>query len=221
MIKIVARKIESDTALRVVHGIYKNGFYLIFSSMSGVKNIDVAEFYNSRDSASILSSKYNANPSDLFALIHKTDAVFFAVFLKPVDVSEFDVADVIEEPEHRSVLQSFVSHFSEYAPDAAQQCRVLMAKRNILHDVNPTDSLASLEVQVDLLTTALMDLMRKQPPEERPEWFDTVDTAFKQNSTLTLKPLGDLLADVIQQKAFVRGKQAEYFSVKYGAPDAS
>lgn len=214
MIKLVSVVPESDNGITVNPVEFNSGFYYMYSSKSGASvPIPVEAIANNRDTDSVIRTKYRADPNQLIGLVYKDNVDTIIISLLPSISIPDDAGDVefILDSSNVSVLDKLKKYF----PDIAKQCDTILAKRVVLMEANPMDSLASLEVQVDLLTMILFDLIEKQPVDEQPSWFVNVKETFSKVSTLSLKPMDKLLQEVVKQKTFIRNLQKDYFEVKH------
>lgn len=89
----------------------------------------------------------------------------------------------------------------------AKHCRL---KQIALGKISPTDSLAALEAQVDLLTRALTEVIAGMPAESRPGWWPGVELAF--GPLTSVDSVEKAISDAVEQKAKVRQVQKDYFA---------
>ena len=82
-------------------------------------------------------------------------------------------------------------------------------KRKLLSKLNPLDSLAALENQVDLLTSILIRLINGDP---MPPWVKEFIKTMQQNSSMMGRTPDQIVSIVSDEKSKVRNLQKEYFN---------
>jgi hypothetical protein len=93
-----------------------------------------------------------------------------------------------------------------------------IAKMALLRKINPLDSLAELEKQVDLLTAIVLELMPRTVPEaERPAWWGRFISLATEYDSTAPKGRDAALDDVEAQKRRIRSLIATYYEDRNGA----
>jgi hypothetical protein len=82
------------------------------------------------------------------------------------------------------------------------------AKRTLLAQVKPEDSIAALEKQLDLLSTLLFKVINGEPV---PVWAAMLKTAVEANSSTVQSGQAGAIEDLARHKAGIRALQATYF----------
>jgi hypothetical protein len=92
------------------------------------------------------------------------------------------------------------------------------AKTALLRAVNPLNSLAELEKQVDLLSAIVLELVARAVPEaERPAWWGRFAALAAEYDSTTMKGPDAALDDIEAQKQNIRGLVAAYYQSRDGA----
>ena len=108
--------------------------------------------------------------------------------------------------------------YAPYAAAAATVCPSAAAvrKRNaakieLIGKINPLDSLAAMEKQLDLLTMLVLTLATKQPSNEQPEWLPALTTIFDQTTSVDEASIEAAIKSLGSYKAHIRELQETYF----------
>lgn len=185
-------------------------WFIFFGGTYGADNLALipsSEYVEARDAMASLQAR---------GLTEQVGFLFFAdslaasvvTFNKPVF---YDGAfEHVPAGKPRDVLQ-------RYAPSFAKHGARNAAKTELIHQLNPLDSLAAMEKQVDLLTMLLLSLARKQPKDEQPDWLPALESAFDGASSVDDDTAQAAIASLGKYKARVRGLQATYFQKRDAA----
>ena len=104
-------------------------------------------------------------------------------------------------------------------PNLQQKTNIWQYRKEMMNELDPNNSLAYIEVQLDVITRALF-LMLDQLPDVKTKLADEFaelkefELWLSDTSVFTVKNLADCLAEISQTKAKVRSLQAGYFNVK-------
>jgi len=102
--------------------------------------------------------------------------------------------------------------FVERFPSLVKFVQHGRAKQKALGRINQSDSVAALEIQVDLLTRVVSDLVLANPTL-KPLWWDDYVAAVAQNeATQVYDSDGAAIASILAEKSRARAIQAEYFA---------
>lgn len=102
--------------------------------------------------------------------------------------------------------------FVERFPSLAKFVQHGRAKQRALGRINQSDSVAALEIQVDLLVRVVKQLLAANP-ELKPQWWDDYVAAVSANeSTAVYADEAAAIASIAEEKSRVRAVQAEYFA---------
>ncbi len=109
-------------------------------------------------------------------------------------------------------IKSPIEVIDFFVPQMRKFVRRMLLKKKLLGRINPLDSLAALESQVDILTGIVAQLAAAVPPEKRPPGINQLMQAVTGVTTDAVRPVGELLEDLRQQKAHIRSQQETYFA---------
>jgi hypothetical protein len=165
-----------------------------------------SERFNSRDAGSHLADRKGITDLNKpVAIFGFTDKTTILVFLEPCNEIEGGTA----------VDQSTVKEPRQFLASQDPQLRVLAqrykAKRKLLAHINTADSLAALEMQVDILTGLVLSLARKQPTNEQPSWLEELEAVFNDTTSVSENALKEAVKSTGAYKARIRALQEEYF----------
>lgn len=119
------------------------------------------------------------------------------------------------QPYHFERVDHTPNFINELIPGFAEiRMTNIRARRAVMSDIRPMDSIADLEKQVDLLTHLVFDLVGRLPAEERPVWFDSYKSVVLANDSTKFKTAADNISDIAETKSFIRSNQEQYFASK-------
>lgn len=182
---------------------------LVFSKLpgKGVGIVWCSELCHTRDGMSSIKTRKLISDELLLAValvegvtvVYSPKAAFInSPFTKvPKDVQTLDILAAA----HPLVADLVASYFH---------------KQRLVSKINPLDSLASLEKQVDLLTKLVISLARKQPITEQPEWLNELETVFMDTSSVKETDLEKSIVSIRKHKSHIRALQDVYFKAKNG-----
>ena len=163
---IILSKVVDDTATAVAieNGSLKVGDYLLslvasdqyvafFKTQSGdVVKVDGSWLVMQRDAPAILRTSYHVADmrADALATVWQQEGQVVAIIAKPCS------GDLVKGA---SAARHNLEILGDYFPDAKALYRKWKARQDFLFDINPIDSLAALERQVDVLTELLLTLV--------------------------------------------------------------
>lgn len=100
-------------------------------------------------------------------------------------------------------------------PGFAKHCRSYIdARRDLLREIRPLDSIGDLEKQVDMLSALVFSLIRFAPPEAVPPWFLPFQQAVEESASTAFKTSMENIAEISKSKRHIRSTQEQYFSNK-------
>lgn len=97
-------------------------------------------------------------------------------------------------------------------PKALELRRRNAAKMNLLNQINPMDSLASLEKQVDLLTLLVIELAGHIPQANDSDLLAKTSNMLAQASSVSSMTTAQAIDNIANFKAYLRTAVAQYFS---------
>lgn len=93
------------------------------------------------------------------------------------------------------------------------------ARRLLLSQVDPNDSLSGVEAQLDIVTSLLLALVHSEPEklalleEVFPKIHD-FEAVFNRTNTMTVKDVDKCLAEIADRKGLMRSLQSAYYQKK-------
>ena len=165
--------------------------------------IEQSLYVDSRDWASVMRHK------DFFRM-------FGAVYFGPTP--EESVLIISSSMFASDGVEVIKQEYAPYGAAASTVCpsAVAVRKRNgakleLISKINPLDSLAAMEKQVDLLTLLVLTLAAKQPKDEQPEWLDALNTVFSETGSIDEGNIEASIKSMGDYKAHIRQLQEQYF----------
>lgn len=106
-------------------------------------------------------------------------------------------------------------------PELAHLQAAYKAKIDAMSQICIPDAVMALEQQVDLLTSAVLELFAALPTAQQPAWFAAVSSDLSQAGVQTLIPQDAMLANIVAVKTQVRGVQKAYLAASQSAMTAA
>ena len=170
-----------------------------------------SERFNARDTSSSVVERKGVNDltSHLFIVGFEGDNIFLVTRKTIVQApSEVTHTDINHESLEFLRPRQWVASMSEELLALVVKNK---AKRRLLAQVKPEESIAALEKQVDLLSELVLNIANLIPEEERPEWLSDFATQFELTRSTKFKGSNAAVTDVFSHKSQVRNIQATYF----------
>jgi hypothetical protein len=92
------------------------------------------------------------------------------------------------------------------------------AKRPLLAQIKPEDSIAALEKQLDLVTQLVITLSASLPAAQVPNWLAALTTMMSQSSATQFMGDDAAVSDIAATKAVIRKLQTTYFNLRQVTP---
>lgn len=177
----------------------------------GAQIIYEREWGESRDQTGFLQEVFGA-PSRPFAFVFwgATENDLAIIVNQPCFCSE-PTLQVPTGTTWRRGIETIVPGYIEHYDNRR------VAKMHLLREINPLNSLAELEKQVDLLGAIVMELVVRSVPEaERPAWWGRFAALLMEYDSTVLKGRDAALDDIEAQKNRIRGLIATYYQNRDG-----
>jgi hypothetical protein len=97
---------------------------------------------------------------------------------------------------------------------AEKRMKTIDARRNILSKIQPLDSIAELEKQVDALSHIVFALVEAIPEAALPEWYENFRSIVVTGDSLQFQQMSGNLDDINETKSTIRNAQVQYFNEK-------
>jgi hypothetical protein len=173
---------------------------------------------NSRDGADVLKHFYKVDTSkypvvELFFLDSSDDYIL---------VSFYPLSTNVADPVLRSERESLLATIEALHPPASALFDKFRARRDLNAKLDPNDSIAALESQVDVLSQLVFTMMDAMPDccaaamAAFPQ-YEQFKAAIQAVSVLTIKPAAVAIPELQQKKQQVRQLQQAYYAAKGGA----
>jgi hypothetical protein len=100
----------------------------------------------------------------------------------------------------------------EYFPKYGEKLSLRQARRKLMVELDPNDSLSYLEAQLDIVTKIII-----QVAEQYPHLYNVIPelaqfkAVFEETSVFNIKPVEDGLREMTEGKAKTRKYQEQYF----------
>ncbi|CAK7048108.1 MAG: hypothetical protein PHAS_01419 [Phascolarctobacterium sp.] len=177
----------------------------------------LSEPYNkpiTRDGSYIYKDYYRLESTENPAFIiyfHKTVEQYLVVCnSKPVNKDCVDI-------EYRSKRTSEI--ISEIFPEYSSYLKIRDARRKMLISIDPNDSLAALEAQLDILTGIVLTFMGNFPNEFSKMKKEEISlekflATYNETSVLEVKTVEKCIEEMAKQKMLIRNSQKIYYREK-------
>lgn len=169
------------------------------------------EFLNSRDGWTVISNFYD--------LTQETVIIYFGAAIEDYLIITYSPATSSEQYSVRNSNEFPSNIINHYYPNYQQKLELRSAKRDLLESLDPNQSLAYIEAQLDTVTKAFFAVL-----EANPNLKSAVITAFPEfanfaseldaTSVFNVKSAADCLAEISKTKTKVRRLQTAYYAVK-------
>ncbi|MDR1702319.1 MAG: DUF4376 domain-containing protein [Sporomusaceae bacterium] len=172
------------------------------NKFSSVINYD--EIQSSRDTYNTLSIFYDLHSDKSFTL-------FFGE--TPDDILLLTSAYINREEAEHIPITTFASeiicqHFPEYEEKLAPR----NARREMLLELDPNDSLSYLESQVDILSEIILEMVKTNPSIKKScPAFDKFEATFTATNLFNVKSMDKCLGEISETKSKVRKLQDKYY----------
>ena len=187
-------------------GVYKN---------SNDELINPREMYATRDSDFVFRSLHRIEPDEKYAL-----AIYFnnsideclVIGLKyptlPTDYS-------ISPTQYNSNVDVILAKYPSYE----RVLKLKDARRAILVQLDPNDTLSGLEAQLDILTSLVLAMIKAQPDtisivEKIFPRIHDFEAIFDEINVITVKDVDKCIEEIKNNKSFIRLRQKEYYQTK-------
>ena len=166
-----------------------------------------SERFSTRDMASSVSERKGVKDiNDPVAIVFFSETDTYVIVKKPVLKDQESVTELSEDDTAFIRPRQYISNLDLTIASFVDKCK---KKRKLMSKLNPLDSLAALENQVDLLTSIVIRLMNGDPV---PPWVKDFIKTMQQNSSFMGRTPEQVVAIVNDEKSKVRGLQKEYFN---------
>jgi hypothetical protein len=194
----------SDESIQTIKksDIPDDGRIVYFWSHYGFGLVPAPDYDSSRDSAAFYIHKYGCYEGPVITVARQGDKSVLVCGAACHAKTEFVI---------RQVPGPSIDLVEEFIPGFSSSSRALKsrAKMELIKQINPLDSLAALENQVDLLTAVIICLMSGDPV---PPWVNDFVKTMQQNSSFMGRTPEQVVAMVNDEKSKIRGLQKEYFN---------
>lgn len=187
----------------------EDGRVVYFWSHYGFGLVPALDYDDARDSAAFYSTKYGCPEGAVMTIARRGSTCVLVATAYCHAESDFVIRQV--PGPSIELVDEFIPGFS-----ATARAKKSRAKMELVRHLNPLDSLAALEKQVDLLTMLVLSLARKQPAAEQPAWLDELETVFNDTSSVQEDALEKAVASMGEYKSHIRALQDVYFRAKNG-----
>ena len=168
------------------------------------------DFANSRDGDAFMRSHRGCHEGPILTVARGEANELFVVVSQPTHT---DLPFTVYEKfgSSTSILGDVIPGFLD-----GPFMRSVIAKNDLIEQVNPMSMLAEQEKQIDLLSMLVISLAEKQPEDERPDWLSRFKTIIERESSLQFKGPAKAIEDIGERKAHIRSLQEQYFKTKNG-----
>jgi hypothetical protein len=189
----------------------------IFTMMIDIKGkltplIDITTVNTSRDGDTPLRMFYTS--SDSFVL-----SLYFADTCTDNLIVSYLPTKTAEQYELRPINETFSEVICLKYPDYKKTLNLQKARQTVLYNLDPNDSIAYLEAQLDILNQLVFTMLdalpdvKKQVVGALPE-YDDFKNCFADSNLMTVKPVDKCIAEIGATKAKVRQLQKTYYAIK-------
>lgn len=182
------------------------GFHHVYQTAFGLLSVSWEEFYSSRNHpTSLKKAGQFGSYRRLFSVAFIEEDVYVYSWLAIKTELKVEV---------RSQAESPVGYLAKEVPSFAPMAEYWVAREALLEQLDPNDTIAYLETQVDLLTRLVKDLLDKKTPSN--EYLDALKEVEK-NSIFCVKDVAGATAKFVEKKSKVLELQSEFQPKKQAA----
>ncbi|TCL76806.1 hypothetical protein EDC14_100188 [Hydrogenispora ethanolica] len=164
----------------------------------------------SRDSDTMERSNYRISDGEVplaYLYFHEQPSEYLIICHIPVVPENYD--------QERSHFNAVSEYIMEKFPDYKGKLNIIDAKRKLLCEIDPNESLSAIEAQLDLLSLMVFRIIETIPePKKYFADFEDFRKTFDQTSVLTVKSMDKCLKEMTGIKKLIRTLQEEYYEKK-------
>lgn len=166
------------------------------------------EIHASRDGVNMLSFFQDMDNKYTFTIFFGETADEF-LLISPFPLQNEDAVT------RNNTKEVFSDIICEYYPEYKKKIALRDARRDMLLNTDPNDSLSYIEAQLDIVTRVILELVKANPAVKQavPE-FDEFEAAFASTSLFNIKPFDKCLGEITKLKAQTRELQKRYYEAK-------